>query len=90
VRSFARRRPLVTIYTRQRCGLCRQAEDVVDRVAGRRADIVVVDIDADPAITDHYTVRVPVVAIDGREVAEFQVDPRDLRRRLRAARRHRP
>lgn len=82
-----RRRPVVTVYTRQQCGLCRQAEAVVARVAGWAADVELVDIDADPTITERYTVRVPVVAVDGVEVAEFQVDARALRAKLRAARR---
>ncbi len=57
------------------------------RVAGRTADVELVDIDDDPTITERYTVRVPVVAVDGVEVAEFQVDARALRAKLRAARR---
>jgi len=82
-----RRRPVVTVYTRERCGLCRTAEEVVARVAGRIADIAVVDIDTDPELVDRYTVRVPVVVVDGVEVAEYRVDPRRLRAQLRAARR---
>ena len=57
------------------------------RIAGRSADITLVDIDTDPALIDRYTVRVPVVAVDGVEVAEYHVDPRMLRAQLRAARR---
>lgn len=82
-----RRRPVVTVYTRQRCGLCRAAEEIVTRVAGRIADIEFVDIDADPALVDRYTVRVPVVTVDGVEIAQYQVDPRELRAQVRAARR---
>ena len=81
------RRPVVTVFTRRRCGLCRQAEAVVARVAGRRARVEVVDIDADPELVERYTVRVPVVAVDGIELAEYEVDPRALRARLREARR---
>jgi predicted thioredoxin/glutaredoxin len=82
-----RHRPVITIYTRKRCGLCRTAEEVVARVAGRSAHVEFVDVDADPALMDRYMVRVPVVAIDGVEFAEYQIDPRLLRARLRAARR---
>jgi glutaredoxin len=80
-----RRRPTVTVYTREGCGLCRKAEETVAVVAGRRADVVLVDIDAVPAITDRYTIRVPVVAVDGVEHFEHEVDPLELRRVLRAA-----
>jgi len=74
-------RRVVTVYTRQGCHLCEQAEAVVRRVA-RRHDIRVVDIDADPALVDRYTVRVPVIEVDGTEIAEFQLDPAALRRAL--------
>lgn len=82
-------RPVVTVYTRRRCGLCRQAEEVVAAVARRRADVRVVDVDSDEALVARYTVRVPVVAVDDVEIAEYHVDTRSLRAALRAARRRR-
>lgn len=82
-------RPVVTVYSRRRCGLCREAEAVVAGVARRRADVRVVDVDSDDALVARYTVRVPVVTVDGVEVAEYHVDPRGLRAALRAARRRR-
>ncbi len=69
----------VTVYTRQGCHLCAVAEDVVREVARGRADVELVDIDADPSLTDRYTVRVPVVAIDGVEMFEFEVSAEALR-----------
>lgn len=76
---------MVRVYTRARCGLCREAEAVVARVARGRADVEHVDIDADPALSDRYTVRVPVVAVDGEELFEYVVDPAALRTALRRA-----
>lgn len=78
-------RRAVTVYTRQGCHLCQEAEAVVRRVA-RRHDIriVDVDVDADPAITERYTVRVPVIEVDGTEIAEFSIDAGTLRAALRA------
>lgn len=78
-----RPRPQVTVYTRAHCGLCREAEAIVAQVATGRADIEHVDIDADPSLTERYTVRVPVVAVDGRELFEYVVDPEGLRAALR-------
>jgi long-chain acyl-CoA synthetase len=48
--GFRRRRarPEVVVYTRQGCGLCRRAEELVRREA-RGADVRTVDIDTDPA-----------------------------------------
>ncbi len=72
----------VTLYTRRGCHLCAFAEQVVRTVATGRADIELIDIDADPAITELYTVRVPVVAVDGVEIAEYELDPAALRAAL--------
>ena len=68
----------VTLYTRAGCHLCENAEQVIAQVAAGRARVELVDIDADPALTDRYTVRVPVVAVDGVEIAEYELDPRVL------------
>ena len=70
---------IITVYSRQGCHLCEEAEIIVRRVAGRDHAVEVLDIDADPALTDAYTVRVPVVAVDGDEVAQFMVDETALR-----------
>ena len=80
-------RPAVTVYTRQGCGLCRRAEHVVLHVGLRAADITLVDIDHEPTdVRERYTLRVPVVAVDGVEVAEVEVDPGVLRAAIRSAR----
>lgn len=81
-----RHRPHVVVYTRQGCGLCRAAEERVAAEA-RRADVELVDVDTDPDLQRRYHVRVPVVAVDGVEVAEVQVEPGSIRRAVRAARR---
>lgn len=81
-----RHRPQVVVYTRQGCGLCAVAEERV-RAEARRADVRLVDVDTDPDLQRRYHVRVPVVTVDGAEVAEVQVAPGDVRRAVRAARR---
>lgn len=68
----------VTVYTRQGCHLCDEAIAVVRLVADGRADVELIDIDADPELTERYTVRVPVVAVDGVEVAQYQIAPEQL------------
>ena len=78
-------RRVVTVYTRHGCHLCEEAEAVVRRFA-RGHDIRLVDVDADSAITERYTVRVPVVEVDGVEIGEFQIDAAALRAALRARR----
>lgn len=91
LRSVLRRsrpRVLVEVYTRAGCGLCEKAERLVVAEA-RRADIRYVDIDADPELQRRYQVRVPVVAVDGDEVAEAHLPPGVVRRAVRRARRGR-
>jgi glutaredoxin len=83
-----RRPPEVVVYTRAGCGLCRRAEELVRREA-RRCDVRLVDVDTDPDLQRRYTVRVPVVTVDGVEVAELEVAPGEVRRAVSRARRRR-
>ena len=83
-----RREPArVVVFTRAGCGLCREAEELVAAEA-RGADVELVDIDAadDEDLLRRYHVRVPVVTVDGREVAEGHLAPGTVRRALRRAR----
>lgn len=80
------RRPEVVVYTRPGCGLCARAEQRVAREA-RRAEVRTVDVDADPALVRRFGVRVPVVTVDGDEVAELELAPGVVRRAVRRARR---
>ena len=75
---------LVTFVTRQGCHLCEMAEPVVRRIAGEAGvGFEVRDVDADPADRAAWTDKVPVVLLDGREHAYWQVDEKALRRALR-------
>lgn len=69
--------PRVTVYTRVGCKLCEHAERVVAAHAGHAA-VEVVDVDTDRDLQDRYGVRVPVVAIDGVERFELQIDEGEL------------
>lgn len=85
---MSRPRPVVTVYTRQGCGLCARAEELA-RSEARRARVDLVDVDADDDLQRRYNVRVPVVVVDGVEVAELVVEPGTIRAAVRAARRAR-
>lgn len=78
----------VRVYTRQGCGLCRQAEALAAREA-RGAHVRLVDVDRDPELQRRYGVRVPVVTVGGEEVAELQVAPGQIRRAVRRQRQQR-
>ena len=73
----------VTLYTRTGCHLCEEAERVVrsEQAAGRfRLELV--DIDRDPELARRYGVRVPVVALDGQDLFDYEVPVDLLRARL--------
>lgn len=73
----------VVVYSRQGCHLCEEAIAVVERLVTPPHTVEVVDIDTDPALVDAYTIRVPVVTVDGDEVAQYQLDPAALAAALR-------
>ena len=70
----------ITLITRVGCHLCDDARAAVARVAdeagvGWRE----LDVDADPARSDEYGDRVPVVLVDGREHGYWRVEETRLR-----------
>jgi glutaredoxin len=89
-RARLRPRQLV-LYTRVRCGVCRQAEARVQREIRltppwRRPSVRLVDVDADPdgeGLAERYGVRVPVIVLDGVELSELELAPGVVRRALR-------
>lgn len=77
--------PTVTVYTRSGCGLCATAEEIaLAEAPGGRVELV--DVDGDERLLRAYHLRVPVVAVDGAEVAEVRVEPGSVRRAVRVAR----
>jgi glutaredoxin len=76
-------RKRVTLYTRVGCHLCEEAERVLRQeqaAAGFGLDLV--DIDRDPELARRYGVRVPVVAVNGQDLFEYEVPVDLLRARL--------
>jgi glutaredoxin len=73
----------VTLYTRVGCHLCQEAERVLraeQATAGFSLELV--DIDRDPGLVGRDGVRVPVVAVDGQDLFEYEVPVDLLRARL--------
>ncbi len=65
----------VTLFTRAGCCLCDEAAAVLARVRSQHPfALEVVDIEADDALHARYLERIPVVAVDGEERFEFEVD----------------
>jgi glutaredoxin len=69
----------VTVYGRPGCHLCEEAMVVVQRVhAQHDFSLEIVDIESDDALMLAYLERIPVVAVDGRELWQFRVDEGEL------------
>jgi glutaredoxin len=73
----------VTLYTRAGCHLCEEAERVLRaEQAATPFRLELVDIDGDPELARRYGVRVPVVAVDGQDLFDYEVPVDLLRARL--------
>ena len=74
----------VTLYTQAGCGMCREAEAMLRRIGGKiRFALVIVDIDADSSAHAKYWDRIPVITVDGEEVAAAPLNERHLASALR-------
>lgn len=75
---------VVTVYVRPGCHLCAVALDEL-RELRREQDfsLQVIDIEADDELHARLLERIPVIALDGRELYDFAVDVTDLSLRLR-------
>lgn len=72
------------MYSRPGCGLCDEAREVILAERERTPfSFDEVDISSDHALELEYGLRIPVVLIDGEEVAEIRVEPEGLREALR-------
>lgn len=66
----------VTMYSRERCGLCDEAREVILAVRAEAPfEYEEVFIDGHPDLERAFGMRVPVVAVDGDEAFELTVDP---------------
>ena len=65
---------LVTIYSRPDCELCREAEAVIRQVATRRRfRLEKRNILDDPMLHEEFQSAVPVVHVDGQEIARHRL-----------------
>lgn len=74
----------VTLYRKEACGLCNEAEAMLARIANRvPLRIRLVDIDSDPSLQERYFLEIPVVACGGNEIARAPISERSLEAALR-------
>jgi glutaredoxin len=66
--------PTVTLYTKPGCHLCEPVADTIAAAAKeRRFDFVKRNILDDPADLDRYQHAIPVVTVNGVEVARYRL-----------------
>lgn len=75
----------VVLVGKPGCHLCDVAREVIEVVCAE-ADVEHAELNIwdDPSLADQYADRVPVVLVDGRELAQFRVDSARLRAALHA------
>ena len=73
----------ITLYGKPGCCLCDEAKQAIQALRLERTfELHEVDVSLDPGLHRDYGERIPVVAIDGEEAFELEVDPAALRDRL--------
>ncbi len=74
----------LVLYHRYGCHLC---DDMLDRLRDLQADwgfeLEVHDVDAPPALLEHYNDKVPVLSLDGSEICRYHLDETALQELLR-------
>ena len=79
----------VTVYSRQGCHLCDDAENVLESLREElNFEIEVINIDIDPELIILYSDQVPVIHIDGIHHDFYKVDPLRFRSSLEKHRQH--
>ena len=76
-------RRVVTLYTKPGCHLCEAVEQVIRRVAMRRDfEFVLQNIENDSATFERYKNDIPVVTVDGVEIARHRMTADQLEEAL--------
>jgi glutaredoxin len=69
----------ITIYSKPDCHLCEVAKQVVDRCRGKvDFALEVVDISQNSTLFERYRDDIPVILLDGKEIARHFVRERKL------------
>ena len=70
---------LITIYSKPDCHLCERAKGVIERCRTKAEfAIEIVDISQNPELLQRYRDDIPVILLDGNEIARHFVRERKL------------
>ena len=74
---------VIEILTKQNCTLCDEAKKVVTKVLpDYSAQLVMTDIESDPALYEKFKERIPVLKINGIESFVYKANETTLRHKL--------
>ena len=74
---------VVEFYTKPRCSLCASGKAALEQaLAGKQFELKVVDISTSPILFERYRYAIPVVVVDGEEIARLRFDAETLLRLL--------
>ena len=82
MKDSAGARPVLTVYSRPGCHLCEVLVERLLPLARGRAEVDVVNIDSRDEWRERYGLRVPVVAFDGEDLCQYELDEPAIRRVL--------
>lgn len=68
----------VTLYSKPGCHLCEDVRAMLDDLAAERGFTVEIDIHTNPSLYARYRYEIPVVVLEGREIAKGRIDERTL------------
>ena len=76
-------KPLITIYQRDGCHLCAIAHaQLIELQADHEFELAQVNIESSDELHRRYLERIPVIALSGEELYDFEIDLADLKSRL--------
>lgn len=76
----------VTLYSRPGCHLCELVERVLHHVATKKPfELIVRNIDDDPVDLEKYKNDIPVVSVNGKEVARHRLTAAEFEAALNQA-----
>ena len=78
--------PTITLYTKPGCHLCEAVHQTILQVRRRRPfTLLIRNILDDPTDFAHYQHAIPVVLLDGREIARYRLTEKELESALEAS-----
>ena len=73
----------VTLYSKPGCHLCEEVHTLLTELAiDGQFSIEEINIDSDAKLFAAYRYEIPVVLVDGREIARGRIDQLELERKL--------